>query len=217
VSADENFELASLADGSLAPERRAALEAQVAASAELAGRLREQEQAVALARSAAAAVEAPAALRARIDAQRRRRQRRVPPRRAWSAGVAAAAAAVGVGAAVFTAGTRAQRFHAALGPTALARRARGEATLTRTASGWRIQLAAAGLPRLQDGRFYEAWLRNAAGVLVPIGTFDDGRHVTLWAGVSPESFTTLTVTRERADGEQGSSGQKVLAGTVDTR
>jgi hypothetical protein len=50
---------------------------------------------------------------------------------------------------------------------------------------------------------------------VPLGTFNEGRNVTLWAGVSPKDFTTLTVTRERADGEQGSSGEKVLVGTVD--
>ena len=51
-------------------------------------------------------------------------------------------------------------------------------------------------------------------MLVPIGTFNDGRNVTLWAGVSPKRFTTLTVTRERADGDQSSSGEKVLVGTV---
>jgi len=50
----EIAELAALADGSLAPERRAALEAQVAASSELAARLAEQERAVSLTRSAAA-------------------------------------------------------------------------------------------------------------------------------------------------------------------
>ena len=72
------------------------------------------------------------------------------------------------------------------------------------------------MPRLDDGRFYEAWLKNAGGVLVPIGTFNEGRKVTLWAGVSPQQFTTLTVTRERADGDQTSSGEKVLVGTVDT-
>ena len=70
----EIAELAALADGSLAPARRAALEARVAASPELADRLAEQERAVALARSAAAEVEAPAALRARIEGQRRARR-----------------------------------------------------------------------------------------------------------------------------------------------
>jgi hypothetical protein len=34
--------------------------------------------------------------------------------------------------------------------------------------------------------------------------------------VSPENFTTLTVTREPTDGDQASSGEKVLVGTVRT-
>jgi hypothetical protein len=103
-----------------------------------------------------------------------------------------------------------------MAPTALVPGARGEATLTKTTSGWRIELDASGLPRLDDGRFYEAWLRNDDGVLVPVGTFNDGRNVTLWAGVSPKDFATFTVTRERADGDQGSSGEKVLVATIDT-
>jgi hypothetical protein len=49
-------------------------------------------------------------------------------------------------------------------------------------------------------------------VLVPAGTFNEARNVTLWAGVSPKDFGTLTITRERADGAQASSGEKVLVG-----
>jgi Anti-sigma-K factor rskA len=215
---EEIAELAALADGSLAPERRAALEARVAASPDLAGRLAEQERAVALVRSAAAQVEAPAALRARIDSQRRARRTSRPRRLVLiGAAAAAAAAALAIGLTVIGSGTSPERFKAALGPTDLAPAAKGEATLTKTSSGWRIELRASGLPRLTGGRFYEAWLRNAAGVLVPIGTFNEGRNVTLWAGVPPTSFTTLTVTREQANGNQASSGQKVLVGTVDVR
>jgi hypothetical protein len=124
--------------------------------------------------------------------------------------------AVAVGVAVFRSGTSGERFRAALAATDLAPGASGEATLTKTASGWRIELGATELPHLAGGRFYEAWLRNAAGVLVPVGTFNDGRNVTLWAGVSPKDFPTLTVTREQADGDQTSSGEKVLVGTVNT-
>jgi hypothetical protein len=118
--------------------------------------------------------------------------------------------------AVFNSGSSATRFQAALAPTELVPGANGEATLTKTSSGWRIELDATGLPRLDRGRFYEAWLRNAGGVLVPIGTFNEGRNVRLWAGVSPKAFGTLTVTREQADGNQASSGEKVLVGTVRT-
>jgi hypothetical protein len=57
-------------------------------------------------------------------------------------------------------------------------------------------------------------LRNPEGVLVPIGTFNQGDDVTLWAGVSPENFPTMTITEEAADGDQGSSGQRVLVGTA---
>ena len=211
----ETAELAALADGSLAPERRAALEAQVAASGELADRLAEQERAVSLMRSVAAQVEAPEALRARIDAQRRPRRVPAPRRLAVVGAVAAAAvAAIAVGVGVFGSSTSGQSFQAALAATDLAPGARGEATLTKMSSGWRIELDATGLPRRDGGRFYEAWLRNPAGVLVPVGTFNDGRKVTLWAGVRPTDFTTLTVTREQADGNQASSGEKVLVGTV---
>jgi anti-sigma-K factor RskA len=212
----EIAELAALADGSLAPERRAALEERVAASSRLAELLAEQHRAVAFTRAAAAEVPAPATLRARVEAQRRAREVRVPRRLAFIGAAAAVAAAVAVGMVVFGSSTSGQRFEAALAPAGLVRDARGEATLTKTSSGWRIELNATGLPRLDGGRFYEAWLRNAAGVLVPIGTFNEGRKVTLWAGVSPEQFTTLSVTRERADGDQASSGEKVLVGTVDT-
>ncbi len=213
---DEIAELAALADGSLAPERRAAVQARVAASSDLADRLAEQERAVILARTAAAEVDAPAALRARIDAQRRARRAPVSRRVAMVGAAAAAVAVAAIALAVFRSNPAGEHFQAALGPTALVPGARGEATLTKTTSGWRIRLDATGLPRLDGSRFYEAWLRNADGVLVPIGTFNEGRNVTLWAGVSPKKFTTVTVTRERSDGNQASSGKKVLVGKVNT-
>jgi hypothetical protein len=210
-------ELAALADGSLPPERQAELGARIEASPVLAERLSEQERAVALLRGAGEEVEAPSGLRARVEAQRSARNVR-RPRRLAVGGLAAAAAAVALVAAVVIVGSGSQgtRFKAALGPTALVPGAHGEATLTKTSSGWRIHLDASGLPRLSGERFYEAWLRSSDGVLVPIGTFNEGPNVTLWAGVSPASYRVLTVTRERADGNQASSGQKVLAGPVRT-
>ena len=213
----EPTELAGLADGSLAPERAAALEASVAASPELSHRLDEQRRALALTRGAAAGVEAPPALRARVEAERRVRHGPAVRRRAVLGGaVVVAALGVALAALVVRSGTPSERFEAALAATPFASGATGRATLTKTPSGWRIDLRANGLPRLDRGRFYEAWLGNAAGMLVPVGTFNDGRSVTLWAGVSPKQFRTLTVTRERADGDQASSGEKVLVGTVAT-
>jgi hypothetical protein len=123
-------------------------------------------------------------------------------------------AAVAIGVTVFGSGSQGLRYQAALAATPLSPGARGDASLTKTPSGWKIHLHATGLPHLAGTRFYEAWLLNSAGVLVPIGTFNDGRDVTLWAGVSPASFTVLSVTRERTDGNQASSGEKVLVGPV---
>ena len=104
------------------------------------------------------------------------------------------------------------QYAASLRGTDLAPEASGEVTMTKTTSGWKIELQATGLPRRADGEFYEAWLKDDSGQLVPIGTFNDGHDVVLWAGVPPTAFPTLTVTREVADGNQASSGQVVLIG-----
>ena len=135
---------------------------------------------------------------------------------AWSAiAVAAVVAAILGGVFALRQGSPSgEQFSIALAPTELAPNASGQASLTKTTSGWRIELDATGLPRLDGGRFYEAWLKNDAGVLVPVGTFNEGADVTLWAGVSPRDFRSFTVTEEQADGNQASSGQRVLVGTV---
>jgi hypothetical protein len=161
---------------------------------------------------AAIAAEANARPSAAPPAHRRTR------RRAWVAAAVAAAAAVLV--AVLAAGvlsgggaggrTRLQVALAAVGPAGPS----GSGTLTRTDAGWRIELTLSDLPRLDNGAYYQAWLKNDAGLLVPVGTFNQGGRVTLWAGVSPVDFPTVTVTVEAADGNQASSGQRVLAGTV---
>ena len=214
----EIAELAALADGSLSPERQAELQAQVAASPELADQLAEQQRAVALAGRTAGEVAAPDRLRARIDAQRHGRRSFAAGKVALAVGATAAVAtAIVVALGTFGSSSSSGQFRAALGPTPSAPGASGEATLVKTASGWRIELDAKGLPRLDGGRFYEAWLRNPAGVLVPVGTFNESRNVTLWAGVSPIEYPTLTVTRERANGDQASSGERVLIGKVTER
>jgi hypothetical protein len=106
------------------------------------------------------------------------------------------------------------QYAASLNGTTLAPDASGQVTLTKTPSGWKIHLHAKGLPRRDGGAYYEAWLKNSAGVLVPIGTFNQFDDVTLWAGVPPSSYPTLTVTRQLANGGQSSSGQVVLVGAT---
>jgi hypothetical protein len=103
---------------------------------------------------------------------------------------------------------------AALTGTDLAPGAEGQAVLTKTDAGWRIELDATGLPRLDDGQFYQAWLKADDGEAVPIGTFNEPDEVVLWAGVSPRDHPLLTVTAESADDGTPASGERVLAGTV---
>jgi hypothetical protein len=144
--------------------------------------------------------------------------RRLIPRRPRYAIAAAAAAAAAVALIVALAANSpaptTQQFAMVVSGTALAPGAHGSATLTKTSSGWRIELSATGLPRLSDGRYYEAWLKSSAGTLVPIGTFNEARHITLWSGVPPPAFRTLTVTQQNADGNPVSSGKRVLTGTI---
>jgi hypothetical protein len=100
-----------------------------------------------------------------------------------------------------------------LAGTPLAPGVSGSVKMTQEPSGLRMVLEAPGLPRRDGGNYYQAWLRGPDG-LVPVGTFHDADEpVWLWAGVSYEDFPTFTVTEEVADGNQESSGQRVLAGT----
>jgi hypothetical protein len=139
-----------------------------------------------------------------------RRRRRI--RYSLVAAAAAVVLAAGVAVGVQTTRQEPVQFAASLTGSRLAPDAAADATLTKTNSGWKIELHATGLPRRTDGRFYEAWLKSDAGTLVPIGTFNEGTDVTLWSGVAPSTFPTLTVTKEVADGNQASSGQVVLTG-----
>jgi anti-sigma-K factor RskA len=125
--------------------------------------------------------------------------------------------AVAISVGVATSGSHARRFSAALSATGLVTRASGTATFTSTASGWRIELRTTGLPRLDNGRYYQAWMKNSTSVLVAIGTFNQGPEVVLWSGVSPKEFPTLTVTEQEANGNPASSGRRVLTGVTTHR
>jgi len=132
------------------------------------------------------------------------------------AGLAAAAAIV---VAVFVLSHRGDKeatfATGELTGTELATSATGRTVIYKDTSGFRIELRARHLPQLDDGRFYQAWLKGPQGT-VPIGTFSEGRGdwVTLWSGVSPIDYPTLTVTIEEPDGNQASSGHRVLSGDV---
>lgn len=133
---------------------------------------------------------------------------------AFAAAAAVAVVAVVVAIAANNNSPSQLRFAMVVTGTSLAPGAHGSATLTKTASGWRIELSAPGLPPLSNGRYYQAWLKNSAGILVPVGTFNDANKVTLWSGAPVTQFRTLTVTRQQANGNPQSSGQRVLTGTI---
>ena len=107
-----------------------------------------------------------------------------------------------------------ETFSADLVSTGLIPDVGGEVEVTSFDSGLQIDLNAAGLPRRDDGAFYEGWVRTVNGDLVAVGTFHDGDAVILWAGVELERIDLFTITLETAvgpvDPEQGSSGEIVL-------
>jgi hypothetical protein len=128
---------------------------------------------------------------------------------------AAAAIVVAIVLAVGSGGSPAPlQFAMVVSGTPLAPGAHGSATLTKMTSGWEIKLSATGLPHLANGRYYQAWLKNAAGILVPVGTFNDAENVTLWSGAPVTQFRSFSVTEQLANGNPMSSGRRVLVGVA---
>jgi hypothetical protein len=127
----------------------------------------------------------------------------------------AAGIAIVAGSVVATRGGTASDFEGELAATELSPGAHGSVEATRNPGGFRLRLDATGLPALPDGSVYQAWVKDRAGALVPIGTFSSSEEtITLWSGVSPEDFPLVTVTIEPLDGDLGSSGRIVLAGEL---
>ena len=149
------------------------------------------------------------------DARTRRRWRRAASALAVAAVLAATLV---VGATVVIGSSSNGDYAGDLRATGLAPGAHASVVITHTDAGFRVNLHARRLPPLEHGEFYEAWLKDAAGTLVPIGTFSSSNgRVTLWSGVSPRDFPTLTITIEPTDNNQASSGQRVLMGDVHAR
>ena len=128
---------------------------------------------------------------------------------------AAASIALVVGVLVATGTTASPDYQGQLTATALAPGARASAEVTRNAAGFRVTVDAHGLRPLRAGAFYQAWLKNASGGLVSIGTFSssDGA-ITLWSGVSPQRYRGISVTIEPDDNNPASSGRRVLIGEL---
>ncbi|MEQ1701538.1 MAG: anti-sigma factor [Ilumatobacteraceae bacterium] len=137
---------------------------------------------------------------------------------AGAAAVGAAAAAIITVAVTRDSSTTADAT-VALAGTDLAPGLTGEAKLTAVSSGVKIELKLPGLPRRDGGEFYQVWLKNCDGTqLVPAGSFHELDDAVAWAGVLPDDFPLITVTKEVVappkDAAQGSSGEVVAKGAV---
>jgi hypothetical protein len=152
-----------------------------------------------------------AARTASTDGRHRTRMHRTRMRRTAGAAAAAllAAAAVVIGIVV----TRGPvTTDVTLAGTRLALGASAVAKLHATPSGLAIELDVSGLPPSPPGSYYQAWMKGPHG-LVTIGTFHmrgGPGAVELWSAVTLAGYPTITVTREREDGNPASSGQVVL-------
>jgi hypothetical protein len=103
-------------------------------------------------------------------------------------------------------------------PTGLVAGAAGDIEVSSTSSGLRIDLDAVGLPRRDDGAYYEGWVIADAGQWIPVGTFHEGEGVVLWAGLGLDHVREFTITLEVAspgtETDHGSSGEVVLKADV---
>ena len=108
-------------------------------------------------------------------------------------------------------------FTVALAPTELAPDGVVVAEIDERRNGVRIVLDLSGLPPAPDGFFYQAWLvrpepRNA----VSAGTWHlrggDG-SIELWAGVSTEEYTTISVTLS-PESDPTSPGDRLFVGQL---
>ena len=82
----------------------------------------------------------------------------------------------------------------------------------------KVELDAWGLPKPEDGGYYEMWYARADGGRISCGTFtaqpDGSATVSMSAPVSAVAYPEIEVTQEPDDGDPGSSGNVVLKGSL---
>ena len=106
----------------------------------------------------------------------------------------------------------------ALTATGAASQAGGELRGEQIGDNLKVELDAWGLPRPENGGYYEMWYAEADGGRVSCGTFtvqqDGSATVSMSAPVSSVAYPEVEVTREPNDGDPGSSGKVVLRGSL---
>ena len=106
----------------------------------------------------------------------------------------------------------------ALTATGAAPQAGGELRGEQIGDNLKVELDAWGLPRPDDGGYYEMWYASADGDRISCGTFtvqpDGSATVSMSAPASSVAYPEIEVTREPDDGDPGSSGNVVLEGSI---
>jgi hypothetical protein len=206
--------------GELAPEERAAFEADPARIAE-AERLRPIVRRLeSLERDEWEPPEAPAlVLPGKREPERapRRRRRVLTLRPLVAAGFALLLLAIGLGAGRLLGdgdgGGRDRGRVLALDPVEPAGGA-AHGTATILAHGGRARFVVRGLKPSANGGFYELWLMNSADDLVSLGSFrvpaSGKADVTVPLPADPDGFSALDISAEPADGNPAHSASSVL-------
>ena len=139
----------------------------------------------------------------------------VPVRRPRRRFALAAAAALSLAVALLIAGDRRDRGATTLTLRPLAG-VPGRATLT--ISGAQAELRGAGMPASGAHDYYEAWLGDARGRMVSMGTFRvarDGRvDARMAVAVDLRRYRLLDVSLERDDGNPAHSATSVMRATL---
>jgi len=131
--------------------------------------------------------------------------------------LAAAAAAVIAAGLTWTMAVDAPDSTLALSGTELAESASADVEITEKPSGFEVVLDVEDLVPAAKGTYYQAWFKDADGILVTIGTFHaraSGQDIVLWSGVEPDDYDVLTVTLQRVGDGADSSGEVVLSGPL---
>jgi anti-sigma-K factor RskA len=106
-----------------------------------------------------------------------------------------------------------------LASTSAAPKAGGEVRGEEAGENFRVELEVWGLPELRRGEYYEMWYYREEGGRISCGTFraqpEGHTTVNLTAPASARSYPEIEITREPGDGDPGTSGKKVLTGSLE--
>jgi anti-sigma-K factor RskA len=100
--------------------------------------------------------------------------------------------------------------------TVLAPEAGGEVRVQEVGENFQVELEVWGMPRLEEGEYYEMWYYAQGGGRISCGTFRAGPEgratVNLTAPAGARHYPEIEITREPDDGDPSSSGEEVLEG-----